>query len=213
MQSLDRVDFSNNWTTLVFLLCLLLLVVLKTINPQKLFEYSRAFILKGFIADKAQERAAFFSVFNLSFYLFSILIYALLLTYLTPILSSDTHIDFKLYLKITFLVFVYFSAFKIVDFLLCNLFEIRPHLSVLMAAKSGYTYNISLLLFPLLAFAVYSFLHVYVLLIALILFFTLSFVLMIVNNKNLIVSKLFYFILYLCALEIAPLLIIYKITV
>jgi hypothetical protein len=34
--------------------------------------------------------------------------------------------------------------------------------------------------------------------------------LLFVNNKNLILNKLFYFILYICALEIAPLLFIYK---
>ena len=56
MQALDRIDFSNNWLTLVFVFALMLLVVLKTINQQKLFGYYSAFFIKGFIAKKTEEK-------------------------------------------------------------------------------------------------------------------------------------------------------------
>ena len=36
--------------------------------------------------------------------------------------------------------------------------------------------------------------------------------LLLANNKNLIFNNIFYFILYLCALEIAPFVIIFKLT-
>ncbi|MEN8766771.1 MAG: DUF4271 domain-containing protein [Polaribacter sp.] len=42
------------------------------------------------------------------------------------------------------------------------------------------------------------------------LLFILKVVLLFVNNKNLILSKLFYIILYICAFEIAPLFLLFK---
>ncbi|NQV78269.1 MAG: DUF4271 domain-containing protein, partial [Lutibacter sp.] len=41
----------------------------------------------------------------------------------------------------------------------------------------------------------------------------LRYVLILLNNKKLIFNNLFYFILYLCALEIAPLIIVLKLTI
>ncbi len=60
MQALERIEISNNWLTLVYLLCLLLLVVLKTLNHRKIFEYSRAIFLKGFIEKKVEEKSFIF---------------------------------------------------------------------------------------------------------------------------------------------------------
>ena len=213
MQAIERIEFSNNWLTLVYLFGLLLLVVLKMLNHQKLFEHSRAFFLKGFIEKKVEERTSFFTIFNLVLYVFSILVYALFFTYLITFFFPEVEQNIQFYLRTLTLVFSFFSAFIILDFTICHLFEIKTELALFIAAKRRYSYNIALLLFPFLIVTTYSFFNIYVLFTVFIVLFTLSIVLTIINNKNLIINKLFYFILYLCALEIAPLLIIYKITV
>lgn len=213
MQALERVEFSNNWLTLVFVFGIVLLVVLKMLNHQKFFEYSRAFFLKGFIEKKVEERVSFFSGFNIVLFIFSVLGYALFFSYLAELFIPKIELSFQLYKKITALVFGYFTMFLVLDLFLCHLLEIRSELAHFIAAKLEYSYNIALFIFPLLILVTYSFLNIYVLLSVFIILFILSFVLTFINNKNLIINKLFYFILYICALEIAPLLIIYKITV
>lgn len=213
MQAIERLEFTNNWLTLVFVFGLVLLVVLRMLNHQKLFEYSRSFFLKGFFEKKVEERGSFFSGFNLVLFVFSVLGYALFFSYLAELFIPKIELSFQLYLKISALVFGYFTMFLILDFVLCHLLEIRSELAHFIAAKLGYSYNIALFIFPLLILVAYSFLNMYVLLGVFIILFTLSFVLSFINNKNLIINKLFYFILYICALEIGPLLIIYKITV
>ncbi|WKD85412.1 hypothetical protein KCTC32516_00752 [Polaribacter huanghezhanensis] len=213
MQALERIEFSNNWLTLVFMVGLLLLVVLKMLNHQKLFEYSRAFFLKGFIEKKVEERTAFFNAFNVVLFLFFVLVYALFFTNLVVFFLPETESNFQIFLKILILVLGYFSIFSILDLVLCHLLEIKTELAHFIAAKLGYSYTIALLLFPFLILKAYSFLTIYVLITVFVVLFTLRGVLTFINNKNLIINKLFYFILYLCALEIAPLLIIYKITV
>jgi hypothetical protein len=213
MQAIERIDISNNWVTITIVFALFLLVLLKSINSQKLFEYSRAFFQKGFIEKKAEERMSFFSGFNLILYLFSILVYAILFTSIITLASATLTHSIELFLNVLVFVFGYFTLFMLLDVVLCHLLEVRNELAYFNAAKIGYSYNMALIIFPFLIITNYSFITTYLLLSIFVVVLALSIVLIFMNNKNLILNKLFYFILYICALKIAPLLIIYKITV
>lgn len=213
MQAVDRIDFSNNWVTVTYLFALILLVFLKLINQEKLFGYTRAFFLKGFVIKRAEERESFFTVFNISIYIFSVIIYGLLLLSTYSYLATNSYINFNLFLGLILIVGIYFSAQLLLAFLISRILNIQNQISLFISAKVGYFYNTALLLFPFLIINTYSFFSIYLLFGVFIVLFLLSVVLVLTNNKNLIINKLFYFILYLCALEIAPLLIIYKITV
>jgi len=212
MQIVDRIDISNNWLTIIFIIVLILLAVMKSLSKEKLFGYAGAFFQKGFIEKKAKDRTSFFNSFNIVIYLFSILVFAAFFTYTSQeLLGLET--GFYMFLKIAVLILIYSSAFLVLDRVFCSLFEVQNELSYFIAAKIGYLYNTALLLFPFCIITVYSFLSIYVLLGLFFILFTMSVILTVINNKKVIINKLFYFILYLCALEIAPLLIIYKITV
>ena len=137
MQALERIEISTNWLTLVYLLCLLLLVVLKTLNHRKIFEYSRAIFLKGFIEKKVVERVSFFNGFNIVLFVFSVVVYALFFLYLAEWLLPETEKNFELFLKIIAFVFGYFTVFLVLDFVLCHLFEIKNELAYFVAAKLG----------------------------------------------------------------------------
>lgn len=212
MQALERIDFSNNWLTLVCVFALLLLVVLKTINQQKLFGYSRAFFIKGFIVKKTEDRESLFNIFNIVLLCFSAIVYATFFSLIAE-LFLDITTSFTVFISVLSFVVIYIIIFLVLDVGLANLFEVKNETSYLFSSKIAYLYNTSLILFPVLIVISYSNLSKYVLLGVFIALFLLSLLLLFVNNKNLILNKLFYFILYLCALEIAPLLIIYKIMV
>jgi hypothetical protein len=213
MQAIDRIDFSNNWVTVTYLFALVLLGLLKLINQDKLFGYTRAFFLKGFVIKRAEERESFFTLFNITIYVFSVFAYGLLLLSIYSYLAPKSYISFNLFLWLMLIVTAYFSTQLLFAFLISRVFNIQNEISHFISAKVGYFYNTALLLFPFLIINTYSFFSVYLLFGVFIALFLLSAVLVLTNNKNLIINKLFYFILYLCALEIAPLLIIYKITV
>ena len=212
MQALDRIDFSNNWLTLVFVFALLLLVVLKTSNQQKLFGYFSAIFIKGSVVKKTEERAPFFNTFNIVLLCFSVIVYAIFFSLIAE-LFLEVSASFTVFVSVLSFVAVYFILFLVLDIGLASLFEAQNETSHLFSTKIAYLYNTALILFPGLIITSYSSLSMSVLFSVFILFFLLSLLLLFVNNKNLILSKLFYFILYICALEIAPLLIIYKMTV
>jgi hypothetical protein len=115
MQAIERIDISNNWVTITIVFALFLLVLLKSINSQKLFEYSRAFFQKGFIEKKAEERMSFFSGFNLILYLFSILVYAILFTSIITLASATLTHSIELFLNVLVFVFGYFTLFMLLD--------------------------------------------------------------------------------------------------
>ena len=212
MEALERIDFSNNSLTLVFVVVLLLLVVLKTLNQEKLLGYFKAFFIKGFIVKKTEERAALFSVFNGVLLCYSAIVYAVFFT-LIAVFFLGVNNSFFVFSTVLGFVFAYLLLFIMLDVGLAKLFEVQEETSYLFSSKIAYLYNMALILFPLLIIINYSIISILVLFWVFISLFLLSLLLLLVNNKNLIIKQLFYFILYLCALEIAPLLIIYKITV
>jgi hypothetical protein len=210
MQVLDRILFSNNWFTLLFVFVLLLLVALKRLNQQKLYGYFTAFFTKGFIVKRTEDQESFFTVFNVILFFFSSFVYAVVLSYFCQYFRGTTF-SFSFFIKAFFAVFSYLFVFLLLDISLAKLFEIQNETRYLFSSKITYLHSTSLLLFPIVVLANYSTVSVLFLFGVFIALFSLTTLLLFLNNKNLIINKLFYFILYLCALEIAPLLIFYKI--
>ena len=212
MQATDRISFSDDWLTIMFGVSLLLLALLKAVNSKALICYVKAFFTKGFIEEKVEERSRFFTRFNLIMFVFSVLVFSLFIVVSIPFFSKQVFVDFTFFCQVFLGVFLYASLLKLLEFSLCKLFQFQHQLGYFLLAKLGYLYNSTLILFPFLILTTYGLENNYVLLGVFVVLFILSLVLIVVNNKNLIVKKLFYFILYLCALEIAPLIILYKIT-
>lgn len=213
MEALDRIDISQNWITLIFVFVMILLFVLKSINQNRLAGYSKAFFLKGFIEKKAEEKLSYFSFFNITLFIFSILVLSLAMLLVFDSIVEKETLNITTYIQTVSVLTIYFVLFLFIDELLSAVFNIKEETRLLIAAKTGYLYNSTLLLLPALIIEVYGFRSSLFIKAVFLLLLTLSIVLIAVNNKKLIVNKLFYFILYICALEIAPLLIFYKITI
>ena len=209
MQAIDRIDFSNNWITLVFLGALLLLVVLKTSSQEKLFGYITSFFNRGFLAKTNEERGSFLNFFYVVLLCFSSVVFGVFIMLLLELVSL-VPFSFSSFTAVLGIVFVYKLLFHLVTISLSKVFDIQNEIGLLLVSRVTYFHTTALLLYPVLVVVVYSNLNVLCLLVAAALLFVTSWMFLFRYNKNLIVSKLFYFILYLCALEIAPMLIVYK---
>jgi hypothetical protein len=71
-----------------------------------------------------------------------------------------------------------------------------------------YSISIGLLFLNIIYF--YSFQNKYLLITSVGLLFLVRFLMILMINKNLIIKELFYFILYLCAFELAPLFVLFR---
>jgi len=99
--------------------------------------------------------------------------------------------------------------------LIGSLFEIDKLIDAYLFQKISYKNYLGLLLVPINVFLIFSFKPnltiIYIIIIILLIINVSGLFTTIKTNQSLIKQNLFYFILYLCALEIAPYIIIYKV--
>ncbi|MGG8497401.1 DUF4271 domain-containing protein [Tenacibaculum sp. TC6] len=211
MQAIELSNNYDSWFTLVILFTIVLIAVLKLIKPNQLLGYTIAFFTPGFFQKKAEEYITIFKPFTFVLALFSIVILALIFqfTLAVSIFNAD---NFNTFLKILAFIFCYFFVRYFLDLFLANVLAIKENVNYFLHVKYGYLFTICLLMLPFIILNKYTIrskffiLSIFILLLIIRAFFILF------NNKRIVISKLFYFILYFCTLEIAPLLILYKTT-
>jgi len=208
MKGIERILLSNDLVTYCVLIGLVLLFLMKVFNPVFLKNYALAFFTQGFIEEVAEQRPKFFSAFPILIQLFSLLVVSLI-TYLL-LTSNYFYPSIPLFLKVLSVVVVYFVFKNVFIAFIVNLLHLKSRLNYLLFSKNGYLYTCCLLLFPIIILYQYGFKNDTFLcsFVCFLLIFRLFLILK--NNKTLVFRHLFYFILYFCTLELAPLMLIFK---
>ncbi len=192
------------------MILLLVIFVLKLTNPEKLKGYAFSLLSKSFIEDEVEEDTSYFNSFQIFISLFSGLVLSMVLYNFLIFYSKQFTNSFFSFCIIFLSVFFYFMIKWGIEYLLSIVFKIKKRVRFFLVSKFSYLYSICFFLFLGVVLVQYSQLSTRFLLFFSILLFFTRFLLHFFNNKKLIFSKLFYFILYLCAFEIAPLLILFK---
>ena len=210
MQALEKVAIHTIWIPMVLVLLLAIIAVLKIIDVEKLKGYALAIFNKGFLEDEVEEDTSFFSSFYSLLLIFSSIVLALVISLFVSEIRQHSFVTFSSFLYILGVVFGYFVIKSLLEVLLTKIFLIEKQVRYYLISKFGYLYSISF--FLLVFFILFQFgpLNFSSLIRIISVLFFISFILHLVNNKKLIFSELFYFILYLCAFEIGPLLILFK---
>jgi len=210
LQAIEKIDISTNWVTLIFLVLLFSVFLLKGFHRTKLKEYFFAFFNKGFIFSEIEERASLLNRFSVVLFFFTTGTFGLLTFFLMNYFSQEVFLEISLFWK-TLLFFVgYLTVKRILEKLFVILFSIQTETVSFLTAKSIYTHTISLWTFPVLILFFYAALPNQILFGFILFLFVIKLALLFANNKNLILSKLFYIILYICAFEIAPPFLLFK---
>ena len=210
MQAIEKIDISTNWVTLIFMVLLLCVFLLKGFHRTKLKEYFFAFFNKGFIASEIEERTSALNRFSVVLFFFTNVIFGLLTFLLINYFAREGFLEISFFWK-TLLVFGgYLTVKRILEKLFVILFSMHTQTVSFLTAKNIYTHTIGLWVFPTLILFYYTALPKKIFLVFFTLLIIMKLGLLVVNNKNLILSKLFYIILYICAFEIAPLFILFK---
>ena len=210
LQALERITTYNSWTTIVLLVLFAIIFILKALNSNKLTGYTISLFSKGFVEKETTEKTVFFKGFYSLIFFFTILVLALVLNSFVIDYVGVKKNSFVSFFKTFLILFAYFSVKIYLEYLLSSLFLIKNQVRFFLVSKTSYLYNISILLLVAFVIFEYSFFNNNYLYFICLLLFLIRFILLLLNNKNLIFSKLFYFILYLCAFEIAPLFLMVK---
>ena len=215
VQYLERISPTNDWITLLLVTCIIMITIAKMMYPLRFQEF-----LKLPLTNK------YFFVFGKNdpfYHPFTILLFVLqsicipLLVYLTlewryPEIASENPF---LYVQLCtgFIVFVLVKI--LLEKIVGIAFNIEALVNQYVYQKLSYRNLMAIALFLSLFFLVYItpinkiilivFSLVFACLNAIALFYSYK------TNGKLIFSNFFYFILYLCALEISPYIILYKV--
>ena len=210
---------NNDWISFVFLIILVVLAIVK-INYKDRLLYTNFLIVqkKHLLIFYKEDKNIALSLFQVYLFFVQALVIALLFYFLnTYYVFSSILNGFKGYLIILLSLFIYFLARFFIGVFLSEIFNIKKAYKRVVYDKISYFNNITLWLLPFILICSYTQLYkIFFLKITLFIFIILviiRYVLVVLNNKKLLFNNLFYFILYLCALEIAPLVIIFKLII
>jgi hypothetical protein len=213
VQALEKIATSTNWILLVLVFLFVIIAVLKIIDAEKLKGYVFALFNKGFIEDEAEEDTSFFSSFYSLLFVFSAIVLALTISLLASERNVDFLLSFSSFLSVLKLVFSYLIIKRFLELAFSKLLLIKKEVRFFLVCKLSYLYSISfflLVFFILFRFSPLSYLCFAYITAGL---FFLRYLFLLTNNKKLVFSELFYFILYICAFEIAPLLTLFKLMI
>ena len=214
-EGLERLSLTRDWVTIILLAALVLIALLKfSYNDRfvKLFSLSYS---EKYFTNYSKSKPLIFNSFHLLFFIIINFNISLLIYYVIKAFdpSKISH-DFSFFVQILLVVFLYFVARYLIGYLLSVVFSLseeQDHVTLLKVSNLAY---LSVLFFPLLvlinysSFALHRILITFSLTVVVILLFIRYFT--IIKNLKLNFNSFFYLFLYLCALEIAPILVIYK---
>jgi len=214
MQATERIYEYQDWITILFLACFILLALAKILFPQRFEEFISLLNSGKFIAFKGKENKAFhpFNILLLSLQAISVsLFFYIIYRFFWEIETFPLIIFIRIFTAYFCLVLIKAGIEKIIG----NIFEIDDKIDYYIFQKFSYRNFISIFLLLASLFLIYAS-HPTALIIGLISGFAIianaiGLIVIYRRNQSVLSANWFYFILYLCALEIAPYIILYKV--
>lgn len=206
----------NDWVTIVLLFIIALLGFVKYTYKGRLVDLSVVFLTKRYFLLYGKESQQGLNRFNVILFLVQTLVLSLFVFlaiqfYKPNLIEPNGFINF---IKSCSWIALFFLIKFLAGYALAVLFEMTKQYNQIVFAKRTYLFSLSILSFPMLIIIIYVknynllLFQLSILLIGTLLIMRYLFVLK--SNKSVISRGLFYFILYLCALEIAPLVFVFK---
>jgi hypothetical protein len=202
-----RIIENKDWATALFVLSLILIALTKSVFENRFNDFTKLIYSDKYIK-MYRDSSHLMSGFTVALFVVQIISFSfflqLFLSYYGRASKSDWMLFIQLFTFITYFILAKFLIEKII----ATAFKIEEFMEQFNLKKVTYRTYIGLIILPidliLYYFDTFSkniFLPIFTIALIINIF---TYLLTIKNYQSLIMGKLFYFILYLCALEIAP---------
>ena len=207
-----REVLSNDLFTIAIVVGLVLITLSKAMNPKRFNDFAIVLGNSKYLKIYARDQKFFdlfdallFANYTIGLSVFSVIAFNQVFN---PVVLS-----FPFFIKLALAIAILIIMKILIERLLGSVFDIDFLTDTYLFQKITYKNFIGLILIPINLFLVYavpvSNALIYVFIGILTLIFCIGILTTIKTHQNLIKQNLFYFILYLCALEIAPYIILY----
>ena len=213
MQYIDRTIESLDWITFILIGCMVLITILKVVYPKRFDDFIKLPISNNYFLTKGkfEELKHPFSVL---FFLIQVLTLSL---FIYLFILEKGKFGAMIFIKIVLASFSFILIKTGIEKLIGSIFDIETIINKYIFTKLSYRNFISLSLIALNFIFYFSIEpNIELLFIFSGFIILLNLFILFINYKNyrsLIFSNFFYFLLYICALEISPYLILYKVLV
>ena len=208
-----REVISNEWITILIVICITILTIVKFSFSKRFNDFSWLIVNSNYLKIYSRDNNY---IDNFNILLFANQIIGLfILTYLIfKYYINDLSVDLILSLKVTGIFIVLIVTKFFIEFLIGWFFDISVLINSYLFQKMNYKNFIGVILIPINIILVYGVelteKLIYGVLITLLVLNLMGFLSTFKSYQKLLLSNIFYFILYLCALEIGPYIILYK---
>ncbi|WP_264565715.1 DUF4271 domain-containing protein [Flavobacterium sp. N3904] len=202
-----RIIENKDWVILIFMLSFGIIALIKSIYENRFEDFTRLIYSDKYIKIY-RDSSHLMGIFSISLFFVQIISFSFFIQLLLNYFGYGSKTDWILFIQIfTFLIYFILSKF-LIEKIIATTFKIEELLEQYNLQKVTYRTYIGLLLLPIDIILFYYdsvFKNI-----SLLVFYTiiginvLLYIVSIKNYRKEIFGKLFYFILYLCTLEIAP---------
>jgi hypothetical protein len=194
--------------TIIILMNILLIAITKTLNNSKFKYFLQIYLNNSFLKFNSNE-SSYLSNFNVLLNINFIVSTSVFITILWSYLSiNKISFDASIFLKILILLVLFICIKYLFEMLIGWAFDISKFVNLFNSQKTSFNKFIGIIIVLLNSLAIYTFpnslifLEISIFIIASL--YLIGIYKVIRLNDKLILSNMFYFILYLCTLEIVP---------
>jgi len=203
----ERIVGGKDWATVIFVLCFVLIAVNRTIFETRFSEF-----IKLAFSDKYtkiyKDGGNMMSSFTISFFILQIISFTFLIQFFLSYFGMAEKTSWISFIQIFTLTAVFILSKYLIEKIIATSFNIEEFNEQFNLHKVNYRAYIGMLLLPVNIILFYNnpphIIIIYIIIGLIVLASVISYLVSLRLYQNLIIGKLFYFILYLCALEIAP---------
>ncbi|WP_368389406.1 MULTISPECIES: DUF4271 domain-containing protein [Flavobacteriaceae] len=208
-----REIISNEIFTVLLVICLVLVATVKVLFTKRFNDF--IYVLGNFRYLKIYSRdSKIIDSFNVLLFINLLLSTSIFSVFLYENFVAEIHDIYSFLIKVFIVIAIIILAKTSLERLLGSLFDISNTLDFYVFQKTSYKIFFGLVLIPVNFILLFSTspspIILQILVIVFVLINCISIVATYKTYQNLIKSNLFYFILYLCALEISPYLVLFK---
>jgi hypothetical protein len=203
----ERITHFHDWATVLFVLTFLVIAINRNVFEIRFFEFIRLAISDKY-TKIYKDSNTILSGFTISMFGVQLISFSFFIILLLDQLGVKEKTDGVAFIQIITFLSVFILSKYLIEKIIANTFQIEEFSEQFNLLKVSYRTYMGFLLLPISMILYYNTIHsdwIYILIGGLLVLFNgLTYIISIKIYQNLVVRKLFYFILYLCTLEIAP---------
>jgi len=202
-----RIMETRDWATVVFVVALLLVAVTKSVFENRFSDYLNLIFSDKYIK-VYRDSSHLMSGFTIALFIVQLISLAFFIQLMLSYFGHASKTDWVLFIRIITFLSVYILSKFLIEKIIATSFNIEEFAEQFNLQKVSYRTYIGLLVLPIDVILYYndnpSKILIYSFIAIVLIINLLTYLISLKNYQNLLFGKLFYFILYLCALEIAP---------